>query len=58
VTDKVLGSTTLYLSFSEFSTAAGLAIAQGASVAQIAALGTYNDVTNTIESPLAGICLR
>ena len=54
----MLGSTALYLDFAQFSSALALAVAQGADVVQVAALGTYSAGSNTIESPLASVHLR
>jgi hypothetical protein len=56
--DKVLGETTLYTSFAEFSDALAKAIAGGAQVTQIAAVGPYDWPTNTIVSALASACVE
>jgi len=58
ITDKVLGGTTLYLSFAEFSDALAMGTAQGANVGQVAAIGTYDAATNTVKAPLASVCLK
>jgi hypothetical protein len=58
IKDKVLGSTTLYLKFDPFSAGLAQAIAGGAHVKQVAAIGTYDVATNSIESPLASVCIE
>ena len=58
ISDNLLNSTSLYLSFEEFSDALALALSQGASATQIAAIGTYDAGTNTVQAALAGVCLQ
>lgn len=58
LTDKVLGSTSLHLDFASFSSALGQAIAGGAEVSQIAAIGQYDTPTHTITTPLASACVQ
>ncbi len=56
--DKVLGETTLYVDFAEFSSALSKAISGGAQVTQITAIGPYDWPTNTIVSALASACVE
>jgi hypothetical protein len=56
--DLLLGETTLYVDFAEFSDALANAIAGGAQVTQIAAVGAYDWATNTMVSELASACVE
>jgi Domain of unknown function (DUF4382) len=56
--DQVLGETTLYVDFAEFSNALAKAISGGAQVTQITAVGPYDWPTNTIVSALASACVE
>jgi hypothetical protein len=58
LTDKVTGGTQLFSEFSAFSDALAQAIAGGAQVSQIAAVGPYDWTTNTITAALASACVE
>jgi len=56
--DKVLDTSTMYLTFSSFSAAVDNAIAHGADIAQITAIGRYTVSTNRIEAQIATVIVE
>lgn len=56
--DKSLNSAQLYLTFSDFSAAVANVVAQGATIAQVAAIGRYTAATNQIEAQLASVVVE
>jgi hypothetical protein len=56
--DKVLNTSTVFLTFAGFSAAVDDAIAHGADIAQIAAIGRYTPATNRIEAQLASVIVE
>lgn len=58
LTDKVMGETVVYTEFAAFSDALAQALAGGAELSQIAAIGPYDWPTNTVVTALASACVE
>jgi hypothetical protein len=58
LTDQVTGGTSLYTQFSAFSKALQQAVAGGAEVSQVSAIGQYEEPTNTLVTPLVSACVK
>ncbi len=58
LTDQVAGGTSLYTQFSAFSKALQQAVAGGAEVSQVSAIGQYEEPTNTLVTPLVSVCVK